>query len=304
MNTFYREIHSHLGSGGYVDRRFGGSSGKCVPNKDFFNYIKCHNAVLPRVLRASKLFKTKNQTRWEFIYISPYNQERKAVAGSYSQPVRGGQLQVNAALFASWPTYFHRMTMARTMTSLLLEELSTTTNRLLAVPEACDNQDEHMAYATMRKATPGVVLYRLVRYVSYTVVEHAMSKHNDVSKTSWAPFVKRCKLTIGDETVKTPRPFIEVKALHLCPELGNGLATSELGRGGAGIGNYVWGIVDHPYAPVYEMPGYEVDQQLGLFAAIHDLWRRYGGRGDQAEINPFYNGLVQENGGVVDNRGV
>ena len=71
-------------------------------------------------------------------------------------------------MFGLWPELFYRLSAVRAMTALVLEDIARSTKILMAVPEAVQSQREFMAYAGLNNATSGIILCRLMRYVSVT----------------------------------------------------------------------------------------------------------------------------------------
>jgi hypothetical protein len=237
---------SRLPHGGYEVMRLGGSNGDVCVNRNLFRFMHLADTG-PRQSHGSLWIPSRNSRKWHMLYINCFaSKKRKVTSFSYAQPVEGGQF-----LLTRKDVCFPPKDAYSKMLFLFAQTKALSPNICLALSmffNKSTGDDRNVAsHATIMQSYTNNTLrgisdsdnsfYANTLFSSnFTLLLHPVSNHIDVCSP----------LSINHPLKGVTTSFFENKVLFVSPKMSTfDLNGPALGRGGAGRGKFVFGLVDH-----------------------------------------------------------
>ena len=253
-SALYKNLMKQVGKNKVEKNRFGGSSGLCQVDNNFWNMLRSPGSF-PRRASAVMLHKNKSQRSWFYHYISEQNQ---LCGRKYSPPVVGGKFTTSPRkksglktreLFSCFPIMV-KFVLTKPLCALILDNLNSSDtfpfniNPVAVAVELSHIKscDELGSFFTTKRPDHEKKMFDFAvhysdNFLKYTVVEHPTGMHRDT--------FERYKICLNEsdhsDVVKksTPIPSLENK---MCFE---DYSRKHLGPGRGGSDNaYVWALLD------------------------------------------------------------
>ena len=230
IRKLYETLTRLCGKKGYEYKRTGGSSGRIEVTKELLKFIN-DKGTFPRAATSIKMLKNIKSLKWDCYYIGIESDLVKKV--SYCNIKKGGSFRMPPELMSQY-VFLQEFLSTKCKAALLLYELNASDLPFKIQPNAVMQEIRNLKRAQVfdykflqqaisAKRTISKKEY-VMRYLStmhrHTLVEHPVGFHIDVIKG---------------------QPVLENK---VCFRLKH--KTNDTGRGGSGIGTFVFALLDWP----------------------------------------------------------
>ena len=222
----------------HIERiREGGARGTAQYDSSLFKMLKTPNSS-PRCSKGSIWLRLKNDRKWKLFYRGTKNGVVHNY--SYSIPRIGGQFGLDCSLFKSY-TFLLEFLSTKPYTALIVEslELQHKISPMAIQTELYNMKEAHESVfgKTMDRKVSNDIVKPIIQYYErysnvhnhYTLVTHPVGRHNDVFGSN--------------KTSKIENRFC-MSITNLRPKNVQKKTFSTYGRGGNGIYNFVFAVLD------------------------------------------------------------
>ena len=230
IRDLYASLTRLCGRKGYEYKRTGGSSGRIEVTKDLLRFIN-DKGTFPRASTSIKMVKNIKCLKWDCYYIGIESDTVRRT--SYCNIKKGGSFRMPPELMSQY-VFLQEFLSTKCKAALILYELNASDLPYKIQPSAVMQEIRNLKkaqvfdYKFLQEANPTkrIIPKReyVMRYLStmhrHTLVQHPVGFHIDLIKG---------------------QPVLENK---VCFRLNHKL--NDTGRGGAGIGTFVFAILDWP----------------------------------------------------------